>query len=170
MPERFFQYASQLLDCFRVYLLEQGADAPAKIELRAGEVTAAMSTTTDEACAGLAWVRIVRFFPTDNFPTEKDDWSPVGPAGWAVALEMGVLRCAPVGDAQTLVTGEEWSAAIHLQMRDALAMRKAVDCCFGALVESETLMTAPWEERAPDGMSMGGTQQVTILVDACNDC
>lgn len=170
MQERFYQYATSLLECFRVYLLEQGVEAPAKIELRSGEVSAAISTTQDECCAGLAWVRIVRFFPVDTFPTEKEDWSPTGPAGWALVLEMGALRCAPVGDAANLPTGEDWSDAIHLQMKDALAMRKAVDCCFAPLVESETLMVAGWDERAPEGMCMGGTQQVTILVDACNDC
>lgn len=170
MPERFYQMAVDLLDCFRVYLLEQGADAPAKITMRAGEVVAGLSTTEDEAKCGLAWVRLVRFYPTDDFPAEKEDWSPCGPAGWAVVLEMGVLRCAPVGDASSLPTDEQWRAAVHLQMKDAAAMRKAVDCCFGLQIPSETLMTAPWEERAPEGASMGGTQQVTVLVDACNDC
>lgn len=169
MPERFHTLAGNLLDCFRVYLLEQ-ANPPGKITLRSGEVAALVSVNEDECRCGLAWVRIVRFFPTDTFPTEKEDWSPCGPAGWALELELGALRCAPVGDASTLPTSEDWSAAILQQMQDALAMRKAVDCCFGTYVVSETLMTAPWEERPPEGMCMGGTQRVTVLVDACNDC
>lgn len=170
MPERFYQMAANLLDCFKIYLLEQEDAAPQKIMMRSGEVTALISVTEDECRCGLAWVRIVRFYPTDTFPAESETWSPCGPAGWAVVLEMGVLRCAPVGDAATLPTDEEWRNAIHLQMMDAAAMRKAVDCCFGLQIESETLVLGSWEERPPEGACMGGTQQITVLVDACNDC
>jgi len=169
VPERFFKLASDLLDCFRVYLLEQ-ANPPGIIALRSGEVSAQISTTMDECRCGLAWVRIVRFYPTDTFPEEAEGWQPCGPAGWAVVLEMGALRCAPVGDAQNLPTEEGWRAAIEQQMKDAAAMRRAVDCCFGTLIESETLLVGAWEERPPEGMCMGGTVQVTVLVDNCDEC
>lgn len=169
MPERFYEVASGLLGCFRTYLQLQ-QNPPGKIMMRAGEVSAAISTVEDECRCGLAWVRIVRFFPTDVFPTELETWSRCGPAGWALVLEMGALRCAPIGDAANLPADDEWRLAVAQQMLDAAAMRKAVDCCFGALVASETMMVAGWEERPPEGMCMGGTQQVTVLIDACNDC
>lgn len=173
VPERFYLLARNLLDCFRVYLLEQ-ENPPGTITMRSGEVTGQLTvqggTVLDECKCGLAWVRLVRYYPTDVFPQETETWNPCGPAGWAVVLELGALRCAPFGDAGQVPTDEEWQQAVLQQMRDAAAMRKAVDCCFGQMVESETLMTAPWEERPPEGLCMGGTQQVTVLVDACNDC
>lgn len=174
MPgEGFHTLARNLLDCYRVYLLEQD-DPPAVITMRSGEVTGQLTAVSggvvDECCPGLAWVRLVRFYPTDAFPSEREGWTPCGPAGWAVVLEMGALRCAPFGDASRVPTDAEWSAAVLQQMQDAAAMRKAVDCCFGQLVVSETMVAAAWEERQPEGMCMGGTQQITVLVDACNDC
>lgn len=174
MPDRFHGIARQLLTCYQAQLLAEGADAPAIITMRAGEVVGQFAVSgggvVDECCAGLAWVRIVRFFPTDTFPEEREGWTPCGPTGWALVLEMGALRCAPVGTPEHIPTDAEWSAAVQLQMKDAAAMLRAVDCCFQGLVISEQVQLSPWEERAPEGLCMGGTQQVTVLVDYCNGC
>lgn len=169
MSEQYYQQALLLLDCLRLQMLALN-NPPGKVELRAGEVAGGLAVTEDECKCGLAWVRIVRAFPTDAFPVESEEYQVGGPAGWVLVLEMGALRCAPVGTVEVLPSEEDWAAAVHQQMLDAGAMRRAVECCFKDRILSEIYFLSPWEERAPEGACMGGTQQVMVLLDSCDDC
>ncbi len=85
-------------------------------------------------CGGQAWVRLVDAFPSSTFPnpeaTLANCWAPM-----AYNIEIGVARCAPMGEngvnGYVPPTQEENIDAIRLQTADIAALRRAVQCCFG---------------------------------------
>lgn len=159
--------AHELLDCYAVELdkLEQ---VPAYVQLRAGNVVAhLLSTYQDECCEGLAWVRPSAFFPTSAFPTQ--DAAPVrgGTRAWAVTLELGYVRCAPVGDEDTLPTAAEWEATVQAVMDAGAAMRRAL-CCFQE-GRNGRMLPGTWQPIEVQGGCVGGIMPVTVQGPAC-DC
>lgn len=165
-----FPLAQQLLECFCLQLAQEGDDKPTICCLRVGEEVAyGLSTTQDECCSGLSWVRITGLFPTGGgFPEEGGQVNRCTPDSWGVELEMGVARCAPVGDASTLPTCVEWTETARLLAEDAAAMRRAILCCFQS--PTELFSVGRWVPFGPEGMCVGGVMTVTVLVDACNEC
>lgn len=163
--DRFYPLAEGLLGHLQS-ALNAAPNPPKTVSLRPGDTDAGVSVYEDEAVLGLAYVRIVGFPPTVSFPEQMETWTPGGPAGWALALEMGVLRAAPIGKANRLPTPQEWAAAIEQQMSDAACMRQAA-YEFAATLESETYLLGAWEEVPPFGGRMGGTMTVTVMVDNC---
>ena len=88
-----------------------------------------------EGCGGQAWVRLVDAFPSSVFPSQDAILTNCR-SPWAFSLEIGVARCAPMGDANGVggydpPTMEQNLAAMRLQTSDLAAMRRAVTCCFG---------------------------------------
>lgn len=163
--------ARELLACYDQELdkLEQ---PPAYVQLRAGNVVAhLLSTFQDECCEGLAWVRPASFFPSSTvFPVQ--DTAPVkgGTRAWAISLELGYVRCAPVGDENTIPTGEQWDEAVQGVMDGAAAMRRAI-CCFIDAAPGRTGRVLPgiWQPIEVQGGCVGGILPVTIMGPAC-DC
>lgn len=145
---------------------------PAYVQLRAGNVVAhLLSMNEDECCEGLAWVRPVTFYPSSGvFPTA--DTAPVkgGTRAWAVTLELGAIRCAPVGDETSIPTGAEWMATVQAVMDDGAAMRRAI-CCFldGDPRRSGRVVPGAWQPIDVQGGCVGGIMTVTIMGPAC-DC
>lgn len=164
-------FARELLDCYSQELQKVTAP-PEYIQLRAGNVVAhLLSTFQDECCQGLAWVRPASFFPSSAvFPTQ--DPAPVrgGTKAWAVTLELGAVRCAPVGDENTIPTGAEWDATVQAVMDDAAAMRRAI-CCFIDASPGRSIRVLPgtWQPIEVQGGCVGGILPVTIQGPAC-DC
>ena len=163
--------ARELLGCLEQEVAKV-LHPPRYVQLRAGNVVAhLLSTTEDECCDGLAWVRPAGFLPSSGtFPVQ--DSAPVkgGTRAWAVTLEMGAVRCAPVGDETTIPTAEEWDAVTQAVMDDAAAMRRAL-CCFIELVPGRTGRVLPgqWQPVEVQGGCVGGIMPITISGPAC-DC
>lgn len=83
----------------------------------------------DGGCPGEAWVRLLRAFPSANFPSQDSLASCV--TLLAFELEVGVGRCLPVGDGQgNPPEDQETFQAARLQLADMAAMRRAILCCF----------------------------------------
>ena len=163
--------ARELLECYEQELMKVAAP-PEFIQLRPGNVVAhLLSTYEDECCQGLAWVRPAGFFPSSSvFPTQ--DAAPVkgGPRAWGITLELGAVRCAPVGTEDTIPTEEEWDTTVQAVMDDAAAMRRAV-CCFidAKPGRSGRVLPGLWQPIEVQGGCVGGLMTVVVQGPAC-DC
>lgn len=165
--------ARELLDCLEVEIAKVD-DPPTYVSLRPGTVVDHLiSTSHDECCEGLAWVRPAEFFPSsDTFPAQ--DATPLKsdlPArAWAVTLEMGSVRCAPTPSAGEIPTTDQWDAVTQAVMDDAAAMRRAI-CCMVDAVTRRRGRTLPgrWQPIAVQGGCVGGILPVTFQGPAC-DC
>lgn len=160
--------ARELLDCYAVELdkLEQ---VPAYVQLRAGNVVAhLLSTYQDECCEGLAWVRPSAFFPSSGtFPTQDAAPMKGGTRAWAVTLELGYVRCAPVGDQNAVPTAAEWDETVQAVMDAGAAMRRAL-CCFQES-RNGRMLPGTWQPIEVQGGCVGGIMPVTVQGPAC-DC
>jgi hypothetical protein len=162
--------ALTLLDCLRTEMAKTPTP-PGKVELRPGDSVAALiSTTEDECCAGLAWVRPDADFPSGQFPAQDEGAHKCGPVQWAVTLEVGAMRCAPVGDAQTLPTAEQWAEAAFTQLDDRAAMRRAICCLQSAdSMRGRLVQVGPGLPLPVAGACTGAIYTVTVSAPAC-DC
>ena len=163
--------ARELLECFEQELAKVQFP-PAYVQLRPGNVVDHLiSTHQDECCQGLAWVRPSGFYPNSAaFPLQDPAPQPKGVSAWAVTLELGAVRCAPVGDENEIPTAQEWDDATQAVMDDAAAMRRAI-CCFIEASPSRTRNTLPglWQPLSIQGGCVGGILPVTLRGPAC-DC
>lgn len=164
--------AREMLECLEQEI-EKVPEPPLYVGLRAGNVVAhLLSTTEDECCSGLAWVRPATVFPSSAvFPTQ--DAQPIkggGVRAWAITLELGAVRCAPTPDADRIPTTEEWDAVVQAVMDDAAALRRAV-CCFIEADQrrSGRVLVGSWLPLDVQGGCVGGIMTVTIQGPAC-DC
>lgn len=124
--------ARELLECYRQELAKLEVP-PGSIGLRPGStVDLLMSTSEDECCLGLGWVRPATFQPmaqTGGFPTVAQTAQKQGPSAWVVNLELGYARCAPTPDANSIPSNDEWDEVTQAVMDAGAAMRRAV-CCW----------------------------------------
>lgn len=163
--------ARELLGCYDLELVKL-ITPPTYVQLRAGNVVAhLLSTFQDECCEGLAWVRPASFVPSSGvFPVQ--DPAPIkgGVRAWAITLELGYVRCAPVGDEDDIPTAEEWDQAVQGVMDGAAAMRRAL-CCFidADPRRSGRVLAGAWQPIEVQGGCVGGIMPITIQGPAC-DC
>jgi hypothetical protein len=161
--------ALELLACLdqQVQQLEK---PPAHTMLRSGnQVNFLVSLSKNECCQGLAWVRVSQIAPssTQNWPAQ--DVTPphgCGVTRWAVQMEMGIIRCAPVADGVRLPSEDAWNISALDTLADFAAMDRAI-CCFQESFRGLTLVGA-WEPLAVQGMCVGGTMTLTASANPCN--
>jgi hypothetical protein len=164
--------AEELLTCLAQEILK--VDKPPKyIQFRMGAVVDYLkSRHQDECCEGLAWVRLVTFVPSSGtFPAQDDAPQPKGTTGWAVTLEMGVIRCAPVGDENAIPTSAQQELVTRAVWDDAAAMRRAL-CCFADLKPGRAkngMLPGAWLPLDTSGGCAGGVMTVTVRGGEC-DC
>lgn len=112
----------------------------------------------DGKCGGQAWVRLVSVFPSADFPTPLNVLNNCQ-APLAYQLEVGVVRCKPVGKVSgtrgySPPTMDQQVEALRLQTADVAAMRRAVQCCFGNTDIDYIL--GSYVPISPDGDCLGG--------------
>lgn len=92
-----------------------------------------ISTTIDLCCQGVAYVSLGQtYWSVDTFPELdmlRQTRGDCPPPAWAQLFQVGIIRCAPVGDLTAPPTDAEITAAALLNMEDAYALRR-VQCCF----------------------------------------
>jgi hypothetical protein len=163
--------ARELLECLTQEMAKVESP-PLYVQLRSGSVVDhLLSTSQDECCQGLAWVRPSSFYPSSAvFPTQDGAPQPKGVGAWAFTLELGAVRCAPTPDETRIPTGEEWDAVTQAVMDDAAAMRRAL-CCWieGAPNRAKRVLPGIWTPLDIEGGCVGGTLPVTFRGPAC-DC
>lgn len=165
--------ARELLACYEAELAKLGDDAPAYIGLRPGTVVDfLLSTTDDECCAGLAWVRPASFFPSSGpFPAQDTVAQKQGTRTWAVTLELGIVRCAPTPDENSIPSNDQWDDVTQAVMDASAAMRRAI-CCWidmDPVRRKQKIIPGTWQPVAVQGGCVGGILPVTIMGPAC-DC
>jgi hypothetical protein len=163
--------ALELLECYEQELAKL-ADPPQNIGIRPGTtVDFLMSTSRDECCEGLGWVRPAGFYPNSaTFPVQ-DSTPGKGTLGWAVTLEMGIARCAPTPDENSIPSNDEWLAVTQAVMDGAAAMRRAICCFIDADRPNRLQRVLPglWQPVQVEGGCVGGILPVTLRGPAC-DC
>lgn len=159
-----------LLACVADRLAVTPSGAVSTVFLAPGELAAADycgAVARGGRCSSQAWVRLVRVYPSNDFPIQ--DSVPRGgcPPLWAAELEVGVLRCVPV--AATDRTGakgappspvDQTNATLG-QLADMRALVLATQCC-AAMSPRTTLLGA--YQPLTSGDCGGGTLNVTTAV------
>lgn len=163
--------ARELLGCYAQELAKLEVP-PQHIGLRPGTtVDFLMSTSQNECCEGLAWIRLAQFFPSSTvFPAQDEVVPPKGVAAWAVVLEMGIVQCAPTPDQNSIPSDADWDDVVQSVMDAGAAMRRAI-CCFIDAVPGRAKNVVPgiWQPVAVQGGCVGGILPVTVRGPAC-DC
>lgn len=164
--------AYELLACLEQEV-DKVANPPRYRGLRPGQVVDHLiSTTSDECCEGLAWVRPALFVPSSGvFPVQDEQPLPGGTRSWAITLEMGVVRCAPTPTEDRIPSSAEWNAVVEAVLDDAAAMRRAL-CCFidlDPVKRQKFTLPLEWQPLDTEGGCVGGTLQVIVRGPAC-DC
>jgi hypothetical protein len=141
---------------------------PAYVGLRPGAgVDFQMSLTQDECCQGLAWVRVDGIFPSSvNFPNPDQTPLRCGVGQWGVALEIGIVRCAPTPSAQSIVLPDEYSALAEALLADFAAMDCAIQCMLDGW--KRVAVVGRWTPLSLATNCAGGTMTVTVAAPACN--
>lgn len=163
--------AREMLECLDQEI-SKVANPPLYVQLRGGNVVAhLLSSAEDECCSGLAWVRPSLVVPSSSsFPVQDTTPLKGGIRAWAVTLELGAVRCAPVGDEDRIPTADEWDATVQAVMDDAAAIRRAI-CCFidAAPGRSGRVLPGSWQPLDIQGGCIGGIMSVVVQGPAC-DC
>lgn len=160
--------AELLLACF-TETIATVPHPPSVVSLRPGDqVQLLLSKLRDECCEGLAWVRVAAFYPSANFPDVDGTYNRCAPVQWAVVLELGAARCAPIGTAISLPTQAQWTAVTLETLNDAAAMRRAL-CCLADVDPDRMWLAGQWTPLTVEGGCVGGTMTVTVAAGAC-DC
>lgn len=156
--------AERLLSYYATEIAKVAAP-PAVTSLRPGDqVQLLLSTARDECCEGLAWVRIANMFPaTAHFPLPDIEYTHCPPSQWGVVLELGAARCAPVPDASSIPTKEQWTAVTRAVLNDGAAMRRAVNT-FAAAEQDRMIVPGMWTPLAVDGGCVGSILHITVAV------
>ena len=146
--------------------LAANPNAPADTCLYTGEdfrtfLSAGLSE--DRCCSGFAAVRVAAIQPLTPTEGTRD---PCGVRTWLVTLEMGVARCAPVGDINAGPTCAQLTEVAEQVQMDASAMVEAA-CCLRPQVDSGRLGMGTWVPFGPEGQCTGGIMPVQVEIDAC---
>lgn len=165
--------AQLLLACYETEL-ESAPNPPATICMRVGsEVPYSAGLSEDECCSGLAWVRVVRIYPSINFPSPADGPEICIQTSYAVELELGAARCHSFGTTAAGPSCDTWTAEFLQVDADAAAMRRAVLCCFAPQMEglwgSDQFVMGEWVPFGAEGGCIGGTMSVTVQLE-CSEC
>lgn len=134
-----------------------------------------ISQFQDQCCEGLAYMRMVRAYPSADFPQEDPGpMPPCGPYAVAAVVEMGIFRCAPVGDSDFVVSNDAWDATFDQQMLDYGYLYKAM-CCVKTLLEGEyrtdSVQFIDWAPFEIEGNCSGSRIQFAVQLECPNsDC
>lgn len=162
----------ELLDCYEQELAKL-ENPPLHVGVRPGTVVDfLLSTSDDECCEGLAWIRPASFYPSSTvFPAQDEAAQRQGTLGWAVTLELGIVRCSPTPDENAIPSQAAWLEVTQGVMDAAAAMRRAI-CCFidaDPVNRKQRVLPGLWQPVAVEGGCVGGVLPVTLRGPAC-DC
>jgi hypothetical protein len=131
---------------------------PAIVGMRSGQqVVFDLSQNEDLCCEGFAWVRMGTATPLTPGPHRCNVTL------WELELEMGIVRCAPMGDDQAIVPESAYIASAATLAEDFTAMRRAV-CCFGELEPGYDFTVGTYTPVGPEGGCMGGSIPVRVAI------
>ena len=161
-----------VLDCvLALYdeLQTKGITAPCAAAVVSGAAPA-LDRGLDETagCCGQLWVRLVSLYPsTEAFPDQDATPRRLEDMSWAVQLEVGLVRPAPViqevaGEA-VLPPMEEEQEAAAVAVTDAAIIRQALMSNY-AEDQDVAVVLGAFVPFGPDGGIVGGATNVTVQV------
>ena len=118
-----------LVACLGGTLEARGLPTPCFLGLVPGDSQYLACGECDDGKCGSAWVRLVREYPSLNFPAQEQENAKCGTrVAWVI--EVGVIRCAPTINPDGSGPGvEEQLASTRVQLADKAAMKAAIACC-----------------------------------------
>jgi hypothetical protein len=153
--------------CLCEQMSEDGMPSNCRCGIMAGDRVLDYCGSCDEVgCGGQAWVRFVDAYPSTEFPAQQADnrncYAPL-----AFTLEVGVVRCAPTGEANGVdgyspPSMQDEVSALRQQMADMAALRRAIQCCFAQRVDNEYIMGAYNATDVTGGDCIGGYFTVQV--------
>lgn len=145
---------------------------PRQVCFRPGErMELLLSTTQDECCSGLVWLRPAGMWPSaQRFPAPDENVEPCDIRRYAALFELGAARCAPTGTADVLPSCDEWADVTLATLEDAAALRRAL-CRFKAMDDhiDRLVYQGTQTPMSTEGGCVGVLLTVTVAADAC-DC
>jgi hypothetical protein len=166
--------------CLAVALLTHPFPPTIPTCLRWGDHTSfGVSTTEDECCSGMSWVRFVDAVPTDEaaFPGSTEVIARCAQQ-WSVQLELGIARCAPTGTAHKLPTCGTWDQLKAAASADMLALRQAI-CCIQDTPDPTNenpegpyrdLLVGTFSPHGPQGRCFDTTVDIHVRIIGCDEC
>lgn len=116
----------------------------------------------DEGGCGVAYVRVVTSYPTENFP-EPLQRATVNSV-MAYSLAVGVLRCTDIGQEDGAPpTPETFKAESIIALADMKAIRQAIQCCLVAAFPEVDHVLGSYEFISRETGVFGGEWPVTVL-------
>jgi len=156
-PNPVFTSITELATCVCAQIVADGLPDVCFCGVIPGEAASAMYQGNCAKKCGMAWVRLVAVAPAAGVgvPTETPGNCAVG-IGYEV--EVGVLRCTPIGTATEPPTPAQLLGAAELQHADMMSMRRAVYCCTG----SRDWILGTYAPMGPGGGMVGGAWSVSM--------
>lgn len=158
----------ELLDCLTVAFNDgQHPDPPKLICHRSGNGATIPqinpNTKVNECCGGLAWVRLMTFYPTTgDRQLSVADTTDNCFHMQALRIEIGALRCWP--HAGKYASCDDWAKNANLVDEDGAALRRAIKCCFvpGHANDGVKVIQGAWAAAGISGQCVGGIIPLTI--------
>lgn len=122
-----------------------------------------LGTTVDECCKGLAFVYSAPAYPSRSaFPAPEPGPVLCGTT-WAMQMQMGIWRCAPVGTLQAPPVQGDWDQLQVDLFNDFASLRDAL-CCFLALRQKKTVSLDGWDvvNDGPEGGCIGTVMTLKV--------
>lgn len=163
-------HAQTLLFCFQNALQAPHSKPilPEHVMLRAGQqVTPLLSTSDDECCRGLGWVRIAGISGIRELNSTDARDSQCFEQERVLTLELGAARCAPTPGSTGIPSEDDWTAVAMLLDEDQGAMEKAVCCAFLGRDDLGDVAVGDYTPFGQDGNCIGGTMTVRVTMERC---
>lgn len=156
-PNPTFDALSELATCLCAQIVVDGSPDVCFCGVIPGEAAAAMYQGNCTKKCGMAWVRLITVVPAAGLGTATEQAGNCM-TGIGYDVEMGILRCTPIGTATEPPTPAQLLGAAQLQHADMMSMRRAVACCTG----SRDWMVGAYAPMGPSGGMVGGAWTVTM--------
>lgn len=160
-----FSLMAELATCLCAQISDPENQLPAVCfcGLVPGEAPSLEYTGDCENACGMAWVRLATTYPATG-PGQASEQPGNCSSLMNVDIEMGIVRCADVGDDfGNPPSPETLLAETQLQVADMLAMQRAILCC-DALDPRDAVVGPYIATSGPDGGLVGGTITVSVVV------
>ena len=137
-------YLSPLMDAILSCLCEQAArnpNPPAHCCFAVGtQRVHDVGANQDLCCEGIGYVMLGDTYPSsDSFPEQdvvRQANTACYPPTWAQSIQIGLIRCIPVGDGFDPISCDQWNAAARQNIADAQTLRR-VACCIRSFIFSD---------------------------------
>lgn len=156
-----FEAMAELATCLCAELKKDGSPDLCFCGLVPGDAAMDQYAGDCETKCGMAWVRLITAYPATGVATPSEVPGNCN-SGLAFEIEVGAVRCISVGeDDGSPPSAEELLAATDLQIRDMVAMHRAILCC-DAINPKDSLLN----NYAPVGPTsvVGGIWTISVML------